>query len=60
MEMANLPPQPQHILRACSSLHCQFTAEEQSTSILSSLWQEAAFHVDPKVLDIAITAQGFH
>lgn len=60
MEMANLPHQPQHIVGACSLLCCQFTAVEQSVSMLSSPWQEAAFHVNHKVLDIAITTQGFH
>lgn len=60
MEMAHLPRQPQHIVGACSSLCCQFTAEKQSVSILSSLWQEAAFHANRKILDIAITMQAFH
>lgn len=57
--MANLPRQPQHILRVCSSLCCQFTAEEQSVSILRSLWQEAAFHANREDLDISITTEGF-
>lgn len=60
MEMADLPRQPQHTLGACTSLCCQCTAEEQNVSILSGLWQEAAFHANRKVLEKAITAQGFH